>query len=304
MLEHLVVYPISGLCNRMRAIASAKRLCARAGARCTILWDWGDYRALFDDDTEWIPHTAEMDWRRDRLVPGYHHIRHLAPAEGGSRRTWRVPVTTYSRIAVTSRFVFCAAEERLLRRYTVYEEQDVMPWFPRPAAAITREVEAFKEACFVPHTAGIHIRRTDNVSATLRSPDSSYFKHGDRLVDSGHRLFLATDNQATLDSLRRRYGQNLIHYQKQSDLRRRWPRTSSTEREIIDDLIDLCLLASCEFVIGSQGSSFSRVAILLNGSRRCKAIDHPLGTLHYAVRRLQMLGRRLSDRHRHRAVGA
>src|SRR5262245_51584732 len=158
MLEHLIVYPRHGLCNRLRAIASAKRLCSKVGARCTIVWDWGDYRALFDDETEWMPYTASMDWRRNLIVPGFHHIRHLPPQEGGSRRNWRVPVTTHPRIALTSWFVFCAAEEPLLRRYTTYEEHDVFVWFPKPHPSILEKAASFKQAFFPPHTVGMHIR--------------------------------------------------------------------------------------------------------------------------------------------------
>jgi hypothetical protein len=165
-----------------------------------------------------------MDWRRDLIVGGYHHIRHTPPQEGGSRKSWRVPITTYPLIAVTSWFVFCAAEERPLRRYTVYEEHDVMPWLPRPSQAILEKVAAFKQTFFPPRTVGMHIRRTDNKGATLRSPDRSYFREGDRLVDTGHHLFLATDNQETLQLLRRRYGKKLIHYPKTSTVERRWPR--------------------------------------------------------------------------------
>ncbi len=293
MLEHLVIYPRAGLCNRMRAIASAKRLCSRSGARCTIVWDWGDYHALFDDDTEWIPYSPPMNWTKNFLIPGYHHIRHLALREGGSRRSWRVPVTTYPRVALTSWFVFCAAEERLLRRYTAYEEQAVIPWLPKPSATILEKVELFKRAYFGSHMVGIHIRRTDNTGARLRSPDHSYFREGDRLVKTGHRLFLATDNQETLELLRQRYGEKLVYFPKSCSVKQRWPRSSSSAQEIIEDMVDLWLLSSCEFVIGSQGSSFSRVAILLNGSPRCKAIDHPLGTLQYAFHRIRMLRSRL-----------
>ena len=296
MLEHLVIYPRAGLCNRLRAIASAKRLCSRAGARCTVVWDWGDYRALFDDGVEWMPYREPMDWRRNLIVPGYHHIRHLPFQEGGSRRSWRVPVTTHPQIALTSWFVFCAAEERPLRRYTVYEEQDVFAWFPKPHSSILEKVAVFKEAFLPPRTVGMHIRRTDNAGARLRSPDSSYFREGDRLVDTGHYLFLATDNQDTLQLVRRRYGEKLLHYPKASILERRWPRNSSNTQEIIEDMVDLWLLASCDFVIGSQGSSYSRVAILLNGSPRCKAIDDPLGMLQYAFHRTRVVGRRLSSR--------
>jgi hypothetical protein len=293
MLEHLVIYPRQGLCNRLRAIASAKRLCSKAKARCTIVWDWGDYRGFFDDDTDWIPYQAPMDWRRDHIVPGYHHIRHLPMREGGSRRTWRVPVTTHPRIALTSWFVFCAAEERLLRRYTAYEEQDVFAWFPKPHRSILQTTAAFRQAFIPQRTVGMHIRRTDNLGAMLRSPNQSYFKVGDRLVESGYCIFLATDNQQTLQLLRDRYGEKLIHYPKNSVLERRWPRSDSTTQEIIDDMVDLWLLASCEFVIGSQGSSYSRVAILLNGSPRCKVINYALGTLRYGLCRLQSIGRLL-----------
>jgi hypothetical protein len=293
MLEHLIVYPRRGLCNRMRAIASAKRLCSKAGARCTIVWDWGDYRALFDDDTEWMPYSASMDWTRNLIVPGYHHIRHFPPQEGGSRRNWRVPVTTHPRIALTSWFVFCAAEERLLRRYTAYEEQDVFAWFPKPHPSILEKAAAFKQAFFPPRTVGLHIRRTDNIGAILRSPDKSYFKRADRLVDTGHHLFLATDNRETLHAMRQRYGEKLIYYPKTSALKHRWPRDNSDTPEIIDDLVDLWLLASCEFVIGSQGSSYSRVAVLLNGSPQCKTINRPIGLLQYAFYRVRILRSRL-----------
>ena len=61
-------------------------------------------------------------------------------------------------------------------------------------------------------------------------------------------------------------------------------------------MVDLWLLASCAFIIGFQGSSYSRVAILLNGSPRCKAIDDPLGMLQYAFHRTREVRRRLSSR--------
>jgi hypothetical protein len=133
-------------------------------SRCTVVWNWGDY-ALFEDDTEWIPYSAPMDWTRNRLVPCYHHIRHFPTREGGARKSWRVAVTKYARVAVTSWFVCCAAEERPLRRYTHFEEHDVVPWLPRPSRAILEKVEAFKRSCFEPHTVGMHIHHRQKVAA-------------------------------------------------------------------------------------------------------------------------------------------
>ena len=277
MLEHLVVYPRGGLCNRLRAIASAKRLCSNTDARCTVIWDWGHFLAVFDDDTEWIPYTAEMDWKQHRLVPGYHHIRHLHPQEGGNYKNRRVPVTTHPRIALTSSYVFCAAEEPLLKG----SERDVITWFPRPHPSILEKVEAFRCAYFPPRTVGVHVRRTDHKRAILHSPDRAYFRKTDRLVDKGYHLFLATDNENTLLMMKTRYGHKLIHYPKVSEIEQRWPRQTSTLQDILDDIADLWLLASCEFVIGSAFSSYSRVAILFNGSPRCKAIGRPRAWLDF-----------------------
>jgi hypothetical protein len=272
MLEHLVIHPRGGLCNRLRAIASAKRLCAKTGARGTIVWDWGDYRALFNDDTEWIPYTDQMNWQQNVIIPGYHHIRHLHPQDGGTSDNRRVPVTTYPHIAVISWYIFCAAEEPVLRG----SEESVFPWFPKPHPAILGKVSAFAEAHFSTHTVGVHIRRTDHKRAILCSPDEAYHKEADRLADKGYQLFLATDNEETLQTMQRRYGRKLMHYPKASSMKQRWPRATSTTEDVIDDIVDLWLLAACEFVIGSATSSYSRVAILLNGSPRCKALDRPV----------------------------
>ena len=274
-LEHLVVHPRGGLCNRLRAIASAKRLSSLTGARCTIVWDWGDYRALFDDDTEWVPYAPPMEWKQDRIIPGHYHIRHLNPHEGGAPEYWRVPVTTHSRIAVTSLYVFCAAEEPLLH-HRKGTEAKVLPWIPKPHPVIMDKIDAFHQAYIPPRTVGMHIRRTDNRRAIDRSPDKAYFREGDRLVERGYPIFLATDNQDTLRIMQRRYGGKLIHYPKTSAMEKRWPRKTSQFEDIVDDIVDLWLLVSCDSVIGSRYSSYSRVAILLNGSDECKVLDRPV----------------------------
>ena len=47
-LRRLSLVGTNGLCNRLRAIASARRLCAILSARCSIVWDWGEYTSLFE----------------------------------------------------------------------------------------------------------------------------------------------------------------------------------------------------------------------------------------------------------------
>jgi hypothetical protein len=268
MLEHLIVSPMGGLCNRMRAIASAKRLCVRSGARCTIAWDWGDYRAVFDDGTDWVP-CAPL---RNIVPPHYVCVRHLRRREGGNHQNRRVPVTTCVGIAVTSRYVFSEAEEPALDTRGGYETP-VFPWLPKPHPVVLERVRVFQQNYFPDRIAGIHIRRTDHRDAIKRSPDEAFFEEADRAVDEGFDLFLATDNVATLRMMGQRYGPKLHYRRKSSERTERWPRKSFVMDDLLDDMVDLWLLAACDHVIGSAASSFSRLAILLNGTSRSRVID-------------------------------
>jgi hypothetical protein len=282
MLEHLVVLPRGGLCNRLRAIASAKRLASRSGARCTVIWDWGRYDALFDDGSDWLPYAAPME--PGLLMPGYHHIRHLGRGEGGATPNRRVPVTTHPGVVVDSPYVFYAEEEALPKHLPEYES-GVIGWVPKPQSEIIASAAAFREARLPPGTVGMHVRRTDNKAAADRSPDAAFFAAGDREVEKGHSIFLATDNRKTLEIMRDRYGDRLLHYPKRSALDERWPRQTTEPADVADDLVDLRLLVGCEHVVGSAASSFSRVAVLLNGSPDCTLLDRPYGRFRRFVRR-------------------
>jgi hypothetical protein len=256
----------------MRAIASAKRLCAKSGARCTVIWDWGDYRALFDDDTDWVPPARLTDPAPKGPMPCYHQIRHASGSEGGNRYTRRVPLTTHSHIVVSTPHVFGAVEESPLTG----RERPVLPWLPRPSVSILDRVRTFQRDYFPPRIAGIHIRRTDNAQAIAGSPDRAYFRRANRAVERGYHLFLATDNDATTRAMHRRYGTKLIQYPKSSAMERRWPRHDFVLSDVVDDFVDLWLLTSCDLVIGTPYSSYSRIAMLLNGSPRCEAVDRLL----------------------------
>jgi hypothetical protein len=260
MLEHLILYTRRGLCNRMRAIASAKRISSRAGARCTIAWDWGDYRSVFEDDTEWLA----CDPCFHAVPAGYAYFRHLLRREGGNDGNRRVPVTKLPRIALQSHYVFGPLEEPALRF------ADVVPWLPKPHPFVLERVKAFRENSLPAEVVGIHMRRTDHRQAVIRSPDEAFFDEADQAIEDGFEIFLATDNQATLRMMSRRYGRKLHHRRKHFEKAQRWPRTRFVIEDLLDDMIDLWLLAACDYVIGSEGSSYSMTALALNGGPRSR----------------------------------
>lgn len=194
---------------------------------------------------------------------------------------------------MSSAYVFYAEEEPLPKHLPEYES-GVIGWVPRPQSEIIASAAAFREARLPPGTVGMHVRRTDNKPAADRSPDAAFFAAGDREVEKGHSIFLATDNRKTLEIMRDRYGDRLFHYPKRSALDERWPRQTIEPADVADDLIDLRLLVGCEHVVGSAASSFSRVAVLLNGSPDCTLLDRPYGRFRRFVRR-QRHGRALAS---------
>ncbi len=266
-LEHLLVKPIYGLCNRIRVLACASRFREQTGVPCTILWDWPDYGAIFEPDPliDIAPHAA--------VPPHYLHMV-ASPNRQGVRHL-SIPVDGAPRIAITTCHSFGTMADS---HYLGMDE--LLDWLPQPAAHVKQAVQAFRTAKFPPgRIVGMHIRRTDNEISILQSPSWKFFHHARACIASGGHLYLATDNRTTEQRMQRRLGGGVLVYPKNPNMMERWPRAANLE-ETIADYADLLLLASCDFVLGSTESTFSSLAIALNGSPRCSRIEQlPVGTI-------------------------
>jgi hypothetical protein len=168
---------------------------------------------------------------------------------------------------VWSRFAFGGLDE------PATPEEALRPYLLEPAPAIRSaarlfELETFRGRRMV----GLHIRRTDHQAARQLSPDEEFIREARAAQDAGAAIFLATDNAATEAIIRRELAGPVVTYPKRAELAERWPRRKYSARDSADDFVDLLLLAVCDYVIGSAGSSFSRQAIIRNGSDRCKVI--------------------------------
>ena len=253
-LRRLSLVGTNGLCNRLRAIASARRLCAILSARCSIVWDWGEYTSLFEPcwDVTLVRHPRDVP---DKVIT--HH-----PYQTGGQRLVDVGVRS---VRLYSGYVFWGSHESPITL------QDVMPYFPVLNARLQRAVDEFS-AARLENAVGFHIRRTDNHRSTNRSPDELFLRLGRRVVESGRKVFLATDNLATEALMKQSLGEAVITYPKRQQMEIRWPR-SFDQTATEDDLIELYLLAKTQCVFGSFWSSYSRVAIALNGSSKSKILD-------------------------------
>jgi hypothetical protein len=253
LLRHLILMPTGGLCNRLRAIASARRLCAMSGARCTLLWDWGDFGRFFVE-------TPDLEvCRKIRAaadVEVCHYPRHVNPSravDAGARV-----------VVVQSGYVFHHSDEPRIQL------ADVLPFVPELHARLMKRVERFGER-HLRNAVGFHVRRTDNGRATRNSPDRLFIECAREVAADGGKIFLATDNTATEAKFRAVLGDAVITHPKRRILAERWPREFDA-LALEDDLVDLHLLAGARYVVGCDWSSYSGMAMALNGSPRCRVL--------------------------------
>ncbi|MCI0360699.1 MAG: hypothetical protein L0211_19655 [Planctomycetaceae bacterium] len=252
MLEHLIVAPVEGLCNRMRVIASARRLCRRCGARLSIIWDWGEFTRFFAPlpDADVVRLGSLCQGRRD----------HFKNGEGIERRVDVRQNTVKTRTC----HVFWGNDEPRIKMWQLRD------YFPKLSPPLAAAVDRFASGHFA-STVGMHIRRSDNRRSIARSPDELFRLRARAIVAADMRIFLATDNALTEQQMRGEFGDAIITYPKRDSRPVRWPRRFDPIA-LEDDLIDLFLLARSQYVLGSSGSSFSSVAIVLNGSPRSEKL--------------------------------
>ncbi|HEY2888986.1 MAG TPA: hypothetical protein VGJ31_00085 [Dongiaceae bacterium] len=277
-LQHLVVEPCYGLCNRIRVIAAAKRFAAMNGVRCTLVWNWLPYESLFEPDP-----TIEIVSQFPALPDG--HLRLRPRLDDRSAPHQRLPLDEAACIAITTCHSLGSPTDL---HYLGMRE--LLPWLPQPAAAIREKARLFRERMFpAGQIVGLHIRRTDSERPILDSPNWRFFHQARAVVDSGARLYLATDNRRTESQMSARFADSLIMYPKNPAMRKRWPRPLNLA-ETIEDYADLLALASCDHVLGSRESSFSDLAMALNGSSRSTEIERlPIGRLTADERRQRMM---------------
>jgi hypothetical protein len=262
-LRHIILVPHGGLTSRMRAIASARRLAKLFAIRCTVQWNWGNYYTLFKQD-------ALVDWRPDlpkSLKSEYTVQATPTRRNGGSPSKQRIWISKDERIILKSSHVFNAYEERTPITFSALRE-----YLPHPTESICAEVQDFSHT-YLRETVGMHIRRSDQLLATERSPDHLYVQEAKRIIDEGRNIFLASDTPGVIQKMIARFGKRILLYPKQNMSSVRWPRREFCFRSTMDDLIELHLLAACEYVVGSPSSSYSVVAAIINGSPHCKLLS-------------------------------
>jgi len=222
-------------------------------ARCSITWAWGDFYRFFRPMQNI---EVAASWESDDAQYIEHQPTHIDD-------NWAIDITL-PKVKIRSGYIFWGSHEAPIEVATTKE------FIPRPSARVQEIVDQFSEQ-HLKNAIGFHLRRTDNKVSALNSPDALFIECAEHVVSSGAKIFLATDNVATEAEMKRLFRDSVVTFPKRQKLDERWPRPFDPIA-MEDDLTDLFLLSKTRYVVGSYWSSFSQIAMALNGSPECRVL--------------------------------
>jgi hypothetical protein len=281
MTPKLYLRPLNGLCNRMRAIASARALAADAGADLIVVWDVDEglgarYEELFVGDSSFkvrnlAPGASAIDALLFLVFGEVDQIRGIPTkwvtrAVFGDRvlRNLRPEHRTDSELRELLR-----SERKLLISswWTFYGGAGVDFTFFTPRPDEQAQIERLSEP-FGGDTIGVHIRRTDNANAIRQSPTSAFIAAMKNAVDenSGVKFFLATDCEETEGQLKALFGKRVISRSRD--------KSRGSLHGMRDAIVDLFVLARTRLIYGSFYSTFSETAADIGGIRWLTVTDN------------------------------
>lgn len=263
----LIIVPSGGLANRMRAVASGVALAAATKREPIVVWhrDSG-LNARFSDLflTEGLPFALreisdfpyaflyEKPRKKNLFVSMV--TASLSPKkrvfqEKDSKKfnaeLKRLAIDSRRDLVVHSGFIFHEIDRKLMNAIFHY------------TPAVENRIEAILKG--KTPRAALQIRRTDNRQSISGSPLSAFEEAARRILkeDVDAKIFVATDDQPTKDTLLREFGDSIILNPA--------PASRNTLSGMIDAAAELYILSCCRHIYGSYWSSFSEIASLIGG---------------------------------------
>jgi len=284
------VKPTLGLCNRLRALASFDALATKTKRRFQVCWEpsngWSDehfndlfenrYIFISNDEFEEISQRALHLNDKIKLSPkdpNRYNFKKFKPRQ--LFKTMKFPEVSYEGGESLHRIVKENVINRHIWQYGRSYRNKVQKL--RPVKPIRKKVGNIKKK-FTPMTVGVHIRRGDALQSPLArmyaaSSDDAFRNHMDRFIHSEPRttFYLATDCPETEQIFRDEYGDRILRYEEKAFVESDFYKPKANQ---VDAMIDLYALANTPRMIGTQWSSFSKMASEIKGSRLIVATDN------------------------------
>ncbi len=249
----IVIEPLGGLANRMRALDSAINLGIKTKQSVMVLWALDSslncqYHILF----ERLPNVRVLNFINSHIN---QHLRKFF-IRLGEFYFYNLSESEIQKFAGYTQALEQLALKRNLHIQTCgrfYLTNKPFNIF-NPAKALRSQIETVT-CLFVEKTIGIHIRRGDNTLSISHSPITEFIEVIKKeLKESTETIFyLATDSLKEEKVLTDLFPGKIITHTKKI------PDRNNSE-SIQDALVDLYCLSKCRKIIGSYYSSFSETA--------------------------------------------
>lgn len=268
-VSEIVLVPLGGLCNRLRAVMSAVSLARDANVPLRVVWlrDAG-LNARFSDLFQPLPPicdtSVEMMDSDALYAYGVPRLRNLYLPSLLQRRSYDT-ILSEARLANIIREAspkdLPSSVLRHLRGKVLIQtglgfyptdDREFLQLFV-PSETV-RSLLAKRLANIGPHTVGLHIRRTDNVSALRHSPLSAFedAMRSDLERDPEASFYIATDDPDVQTELSSRFPSCC------------WSDASPSRSTLVgmqDALAELFTRIACPRFHGSYWSSFSDMVV-------------------------------------------
>ena len=245
------VRPMHGLCNRLRAIASARALARERGDVLEVHWDVAyDMNARFSDLFE-----KPEDFR---LVEDESGAGFFSPANPD----YRGEAVMHRDSGAFDAYVREILSSPVSRDFAFDSFADFyggdFGWLC-PVQEVADEVASLRGR-LPSEFIGLHVRRTDNFKSGVYSPLWLFVRavRQELRRDPALGIFLATDDARTKRALRRKFGNRLFTRDDVAD--------RAAPNGVRDAAVDLLLLSRATRIYGSYWSSFSETAARMGGS--------------------------------------
>lgn len=250
---HLI--PTAGLCNRMRAIASAVYIAKYLDLPLLILWNkYKGLNAMFSDLFEPINIKSisleetnkwkySINFKRDYLLRkilllNYKQILYNINVWEGDKVFNKIKTCNGKLL-----FISCSQMSKMYALNKLFV----------PTYDIKKILDKITNN-FTPNTIGIHVRRTDNTMSIKGSPLEGFIKIIDNEIINNNNVsfYLASDDEQVKEFIKNKYGDRIFSY------------SMELTRDSLDGMkmavAELFALSRTSKIIGSYYSSYSQIA--------------------------------------------
>lgn len=276
----VIINPIGGLANRMRAIASGISLCKELSITPEIIWPLNnDLNCRFEKlftikehlfyvrNINKISDLIFYDEPRKKnlfLSPLFRKIKNPSLYITDKEISRQYSDTNKSILEDIRSAGGCIILRSGLEFYDF--EHSLYKDVFRPRPEIQDISDCILEGIDTNKLIGLHVRRTDNIVSIKKSP-IELFKEAIKSeidIDNGMMFYLATDSEEVKQELKKEFGERIITFPNEA--------TRKTQSGIIEAYAEMINLSRCIKIYGSYWSSFSEAASMIDNSPLIKLV--------------------------------